>query len=266
MSLQEKAMLVNLTIHQWTGRKFDRAATASVNSLANAANDAGRYNKQLVRKETLASIALYASRIRNQHYHMTLPWSDGGQRLLPAAFFMNYRDKISGLKQQFEEAVEEFLSWYGSNRQHEAVRLGHLYDPNDYPSILDLRSCYGINTEFFPVPAAEDFRTSISADEQNEVRQQIIASIADRQKKIFEDCRARVLKLLATELPTSNMNAYVEKTEALSAHLDGLNVMNNQKLANAVSHLQAMATHIRCGAYAYAQNTAETIRCILTSE
>lgn len=266
MSLQEKAMLVNLTIHQWTGRKFDRAATASINNLANAASDAGRYNKQLVRKETLASIALYASRIRNQHYHMTLPWSDGGQRLLPAAFFMNYRDKISGLKQQFEEAVEEFLNWYGSNRQHEAVRLGHLYDPNDYPSILDLRSCYGVNTEFFPVPAAEDFRTSIGADEQDEVRQQIVASIADRQKKIFEDCRTRILKLLDTSVSASSSNAFVEKLDTLSTHLDGLNVMNDPKVASAALHLRAMATHIRCGVYAYAQNTAEAIRCILTSE
>lgn len=262
MSLQEKAMLVNLSIHQWTGRKFDRAATASINSLANAANDAGRYNKQLVRKEVLVPVALYASRARNFHYHMTLPWSDDGQRLLPAKFFMDYRDKLSEIKEKFAQAVDELLSWYGLHRQGEAMRLGHLYDPNDYPSILDLRSRYGIDTEFFPVPAAEDFRTSISADKQDEVRRQIVESIAARQKQILEDCRARAIKAL----PSSEASVWTSPSYAVTRfkksaeHLEGLNVMDDPKITELANQLRAIGTHISCGAYGHAADVANTIR------
>lgn len=262
MSLQEKAMLVDLSVRQWTGRKFDRAVTASVNGMAGAAKDAGRYNKQLVRRDALAPITLCASRVRNFHYRMTLPWSDGGQRLLPAKFFMDYRDRLSEMKEEFERAVDEFLNWYSLNRQGEATRLGHLFNLSDYPPVSELRKCYDISAEFFPVPAAEDFRTSISANEQDEVRRQIVESIAARQKKILMDCQARALKALPSSKSSISFSypVVLSKLEKSAEQLEGLNVMDDPKVTELSNQLRAVSTHIKCGAYKHAMECADAIR------
>ena len=47
MKLSDKALLVQLSISQWTARKYDKRATEQVNNANNAAMTAGRYNKSL---------------------------------------------------------------------------------------------------------------------------------------------------------------------------------------------------------------------------
>ena len=53
-TLSTRAMLVSLSISQWSGRRLDREITDEVNQQHNAAADAGRYNKLLLPKEALA--------------------------------------------------------------------------------------------------------------------------------------------------------------------------------------------------------------------
>jgi len=49
--LQENSLIVSLSVSQWTGRKHDKTITNEVHKSHNASDDAGRYNKLLVRPE-----------------------------------------------------------------------------------------------------------------------------------------------------------------------------------------------------------------------
>lgn len=45
MELQQKALLVTLSLSAWDGRRFDKAVTAEVAAIHQTSVDAGRYNK-----------------------------------------------------------------------------------------------------------------------------------------------------------------------------------------------------------------------------
>ena len=59
-----RAMIVSLSISQWSGRRLDREVTDEVNQQHNAASDAGRYNKLLLPREALAGIVAIVSERR----------------------------------------------------------------------------------------------------------------------------------------------------------------------------------------------------------
>lgn len=110
MRLSEKAMLVKLSISQWTARKYDRKVSHEVNSQYGANADAGRYNKVLIAQEAIKKITKVANEARTFHYYQTLSWSDEGYRMLPAANFMDYSTKMREFRSKFETVVNE-NSW-----------------------------------------------------------------------------------------------------------------------------------------------------------
>lgn len=83
-TLSTRAMLVSLSISQWSGRRLDREITDEVNQSHNAASDAGRYNKLLLPKEALGGIVSVVSETRTDFLKRTLPWMDNGSRIMAA--------------------------------------------------------------------------------------------------------------------------------------------------------------------------------------
>ena len=49
----KRAMLVELTIRQWTARKHDKSASSTVKNAHQVVGDGGKYNKLLIAKEAL---------------------------------------------------------------------------------------------------------------------------------------------------------------------------------------------------------------------
>jgi hypothetical protein len=109
--LQESAMLVTLTVSQWTARKHDKSVSAEVDQ-THGAKDGGRYNKLLIRKDALDPIAKIESAARTYLYKMTFAWGDNGDRLLPAALFLEFSQTMSQFRIEFEQRVRDFVAEY----------------------------------------------------------------------------------------------------------------------------------------------------------
>ena len=139
--IQDKAMLANLTIQQWSARKQDKAVSAEVDR-AHGANDAGRYNKLLVDKSALEPISKLAGDLRSRHYHFTMPWGDNGDRLLPGTLYMKYTTEMRTLRTQFDAAVSAFISIYPNLVTNARTRLGTLYNAEDFPEpVIEKSRC-----------------------------------------------------------------------------------------------------------------------------
>ena len=177
--LQTKALTVNLTICQWSARKHDKKITKEVADTHNAKDDAGRYNKLLVAKKDLEAIQKIANAARIFHYENTLPWGDNGERLLPSANYMTYTKEMSFYKNQFENAVADFVSNYDSVIDDAKVRLNGMFDSKDYPSKLEIESKFKISASFMPLPEI-DIRLNLSQTEINNLTQQIENSFRER--------------------------------------------------------------------------------------
>src|SRR4029077_94871 len=153
-----------------------------------APENAGRYNKKLLRSaEKLESLRTLAGQIRQHFYKITLPWSDEGYRLLPAHFYFELTANMRKFEQSFTSQVEEFLAEYPSYIEMVRPELNGLFREEDYPSVDKLRSKFALKLEVLPIPSGDDFRVTMSAEEQARIAREINDRVRQSLEKGTED-------------------------------------------------------------------------------
>lgn len=228
-------MLVELTIRQWTARKHDKRASNEVDQSHNASG-AGRFNKQLIDRHALEIISKQANAIRTTHYAYTLPWGNNGQRLLPAARFLEYRNKLVAMIREFDACVDRFIASYPQLVNDARQRLGTLYEPGDYPSVNEIERSFGVSFEIFPVPSAGDFRVDVAKEERSEITAQIEEATRERQAQATKACYVRVqdvlqrMKQQCVEGKTRITTSLAEDVRDLAGMLDDLNIAGDPEL------------------------------------
>ena len=239
----KRAMLVELTIRQWAARKHDKKVSREVDQ-GHGAKNAGRYNKQLIAKDALEPIAKKASAIRLFHYARTLPWGNNGQRLLPAKFFLDYRNELVKHRDEFNRLVDTFMASYPQLVSDARTRLGSLYDPNEYPPATDVRLSFGVEFDIFPVPTAGDFRVDVANEERSEIAAQIEAATQERQANATKACYIQVrdvlqrMKQQCVAGKTRITNSLIEDTRDLTDMLDDLNIGDDPELTRIASEIR----------------------------
>jgi hypothetical protein len=234
-TLQDRAMLTVLTISQWTNRKHDKNVSNEVEK-AHAAKDAGRYNKQLIDKAALEPLSKIASAARDYHYTVTLPWGNNGERLLPAALFLDYAEHMRNFKAEFETRTRAFVQIYPALVNDARARLGTLYNALDYPAASEIASKFSIETSFTPVPSAGDFRVDLNEEYVDKIKSEITIAVETRQRDAVKHCWTRVKDVvgkiherLANEEHTFR-DSLIENARELVAILPALNITGDPEL------------------------------------
>lgn len=242
-TIQSKAMLANLSISQWTARKYDKSVSEDV-EIANQAKDAGRYNKQLVDKKLLAGIAQIAGQIRDFHYTNTLPWGDNGDRLLPSARYIDYTRELRAKRDAFSTAVSALVHAYPAEVQAARTRLGKMYKPDEYPDASELYARFDVSVSFMPVPDANDFRVDINEQDAAKIKEQITATVDDRTKVATRELWARLEgSTCAVALRLGDPNAIfrdslIGNLRELTELIPKLNISGDEELARICSSIR----------------------------
>ena len=239
MSIQESAMLVTLSVSCWTASKKDKKVSAEVEAAHNA-RDAGRYSKLLIDKAFLDPLTKHCGVIRAHHYRLTLPWLDNGARLLPAKLYMEYTQGLRKLQAEYETLIDTFIHEYDTRLVTDArLRLGTMYDPDDYPPGSDLRSKFGIETDITEVPSGSDFRVDIGDAERRRIAAQISERVERRQVDALTAAWARVrelvdnLRVRLSDPKPIIRDSHTDNLRDLAGLLPGLNITNDPKLETA---------------------------------
>lgn len=189
MDITSKAMLATVSISMWGGSVIDKRVTGEVANKENAALDAGAYTKRLVAKSYRSALQSVASAARATHYTMTLPWSDQGARMLPAAVFDDYATKMAGFRDRFAEAVDDFMRQYPAIRTAAKIRLGDMYQDQEFPDEEKVRSMFSLTIRYEPIPSS-DFRVKLSEDQvkalEAEYRQSSDQRVAEAMTSLWE--------------------------------------------------------------------------------
>jgi hypothetical protein len=187
-SLSSKAMLCTVSISAWSGYKFDREASEEIAEIHGADKDSGRFNKRLVPRKELEEITKLTGRIRRDHEFVTLPWSDNGFRVLPAAAYMDHTETMRGHIAEFKAVVSRLETRFEDLVRSQS-RLGTLFKVEDYPGMRDengnlrftfpneFRDKFSFETKVLPLPDAEDFRVSMGDQDRDRIKRQIADSI-----------------------------------------------------------------------------------------
>jgi hypothetical protein len=204
--LSSRAMLAGLNIRQWAARKLDKRVSEEVAAQHGAAADVGRYNKALVAKDSLAAIIAAANAARSVHYARTLPWLDDGSRILPAAAFQAYSDRLRAIRQDFESAVAAFVAGYPAYVQDARTRLNGLFDPNDYPSEREIAGRFSFSVRILPLPDSADFRADLDAAQADRIRQEIADATREAMSTAIGDAWQRIVESVGRMV--DRLNAY----------------------------------------------------------
>ena len=255
--IQNSAMLIDLNISVWTGRKMDKKVSDEIDVAKNTKGRAGNYHKALLGNTgKLADLQKLVSAIRIWHYEQTLPWSDGGSRLLPMANFFAYKATLAAYEVQFTEAVAEFLTEYPTLVSAAAFQLGDLFDSEEYPAVSKLEDKFRMKYVFLPVPSGGDFRIDVSEAGRQELKSQYEQFYNDKLNDAMQDAWDRLhdcVKHMSEKLanaPTPRMtkegenytqifrDSLMTNAYELCELLSKLNVTNDPKLEQARQALE----------------------------
>jgi len=196
-SISGSAMLVELSIRNWAGRKLDKSASQKVTLDNRASTGVANVNKKLLGDcAELSAVLKFAAGVRNAHYAMTMPWSDTGLRLLPTSQYFKYNQTMIDLKAQYFELVDAFLSSYGWEITQAQVKLGDLFNPDEYPSAASLQSKFGFGFTFIPLAEAKDWRIDIEHEAKEELEQHYASYYRRQWESAMSDVNARLLDVL----------------------------------------------------------------------
>ena len=170
-SIGSSAMLSELSISQWTGRKKDSKASKLVTLDNNAEIGVANVHKKLLGNcAELDAVHKLTGNIRNIHYGMTMPWSDTGLRLLPTVQYFNYHKTMTDLENQWRVLVDKFLSSYQWEISKAQAKLGDLFDVDEYPTTDALTGRFAFNLNYIPLPDTGDFLIDVGKDAVEEVK------------------------------------------------------------------------------------------------
>lgn len=243
--IQNSSMLVDLNISVWTGRKMDKKVAEEIDASKNTQTKAGNYSKRLMANtKKLEAINNLVADIRGWHYARTLPWSDGGSRLLPMQGFFDYKPAIAEHERKFWDMVNDFLADYPTLVTAAAFQLGDLFNPVDYPDVDALRKKFSFRYVFLPVPEAGDFRIDVNEESRKELEEQYTkfydTKLADAMKGIWDrlhECLTHMSDKLGGENKRLHASM-VDNAVELCGMLSHLNVTRDPKLEEARQHLE----------------------------
>jgi hypothetical protein len=247
MSIQSQAMLMNLSISQWSARKFDRKATETVEQ-AHGAKDAGRFNKLLIDQEALKPIATAAGKLRDLHYRLTQPWDDNGARLLPSKLYFDYTRRMGAAKIEFEKAANDFFPKYPQLVQDARKRAGTLYNPADYPPVEEVKRKFAVAFSALPVPAANDFRVDVGNEEAERIKAEITAQVQARTAEAIKHNWRRVHEVAKRYSDTLHRTApriydsMVDDCRELAIMLPALNLTDDPALTDITTKVQLLGS------------------------
>src|SRR5215470_7975822 len=133
--------------------------------------------------------------------------TDDGWRVLPAATYIEHRDKLKDHKTAVRAAVERLMLRF-ENLVRNQSRLGTLFRVGDYPGMRDengilhflfpqeLREKFSFETNVRPLPDADDFRVNISDEERERLKRQIADSVQAALRSSTRDLWQRLYQVV----------------------------------------------------------------------
>lgn len=190
--LSERAMLVSLHISAWSGMAIDQEVTDATNEDFKAAKDAGRYNKRLVATKFLQGISSAHSNARKVHRLLTLPWEDDGTRVLATAGYITYTSKMKECRLKAEAEVKLLKGERDNIIRDGKIRLGDMFNPDDYPDIDEMIDKFDFDVEIKNMPDSGDFRAQLSDEHTKAIVKDIERRSNQRLEKAMNDIFVRV--------------------------------------------------------------------------
>lgn len=252
-SIASSAVLIDLSISTWTGRKLDKRASNDVTASNNAAKGVANVHKKLLGDcAELDAVQKFAANARNAHYAMTMPWSDLGLRLCPTKKYIDangYERTMTELQNEFTRLTDAFLQAYDWEIQNAALKLGALFSHDDYPTRDSLAAKFKFRFTAMPLPDVGDWRLDIGNEAAASMREQYEKFYGEQLTKAMADVWERAhdaLTKMSERLDYADdttkkvfRDTLVTNVQEIVDLLGTMNITNDPAMADAHKRLDA---------------------------
>lgn len=249
------AVLIDLNISMWVGRKTDRKNQQKIitDSGASSAHAAHVTKKLFVDNPKLEEITRRANACRGYIHEKTLPWM-GDLRLLPTSSFLKVIEDLNFLKSEFDAAVTDFLKDYDLQISAQAFKLGALFDKAQYPTKEELLGKFSIAWNVLPLPEAGDFRVDMENELKRNLQEAYEKAMNDRivsSMKLMwgrlKECLEHLVDRLGTGDNGKNnifRDSMLENAKELVTMLKDFNLINDPAMEYARQQLLSLIDNV----------------------
>ena len=241
MSINEKALLVKLSVSQWYNRTIDRKVTDEIAQRYEVTEQEDKYVKTLLPRVAVRNIQRAISDLRTFHYTNTLPWQDDSVRILSSGNFFQYQQGIAARRATLDGAVAEFVSNYPKWLDHARKTKKGLFDETQYPTASGISDHYTVNVTFLPFPNVADFRVDIDGKELEQIKTQtaqaLTEALSSANQNLIDRLYERVYLLYSALndpekiFRDSTVTSIVETADLV----ERLNITNDDRVNSAVA-------------------------------
>lgn len=186
------------------------------------------------------------SRIRDWVYNNTLPWEDGGWRVVPAKHYIEFVDGCNQRIREFNEAVENLVQRWDEAFKDAQDRIGADFDEAKFPDRFVIRSAYSAELQQRPCPPPDDYRIDgIAEAEASRIAESYKSQVDAALKGTVEDLTARMTKVLedagkrlaTTPEKGSKFAGLIEQGKRVADEVRRLNITGDARLDAAADKL-----------------------------
>lgn len=262
MSISDKALLVNLSIRQWIGKRIDKRATETVEATHLTEKKSGNFTKKLLPgAKELEDIQRLSGALRVFFYEQTLPWCSDGSRIISSKNYIDFTTDFRNKKSEFDRAVAEFLYSYPTLKEQAKIKLGDLYKEHEYPDMTELELAFSCDVTFMPVPDVKDFRVELSEQE----KQTFLDSMAKVESQALRDCWNRMHEVVTkavvklSEPEAVFRDSLISNIQEICTLMPKLNVTDDPNLETMSKDIQIVVSKLNpemCRDNSHARNQA----------
>jgi hypothetical protein len=193
-----RGVLCNVSLRYWRGCKKLSAEDLGLDPANVSERLIQLGHKRLVPREALSAFALIESRAHALVEGSSFPFLGGIARFVPNPRLAALNESLDRLKEEFRQAVLDFVAGYGPLRERALVEWRDAAQQLNgnaesllitieqaFPPHGDIAKRFGFESKFFQVAAPESLRLEVSESiEQLE--------IADQRRRVAEDAQRRM--------------------------------------------------------------------------
>lgn len=184
--LNRKAMLARLVINMPTTVARDTQAEQFTQQ--SLADNALRVSVTRFASGPLREILNAASQVRAVFKNNTLPFEDGGDRLLPVGQYEICRDRIKAARDKLDALIAQHRPNYAKYVADDIARRGSRASPADYPSEQEFFDSLRLTFRLRPMPDTSHFLFDVSEED----KQAMVEQFADVERRAKDEMMGRL--------------------------------------------------------------------------
>jgi len=239
---------VCLSISYWDGKVIAPELSRELQVIKHAENGAFDTRVCYLTPFYAKPITVAASQLRTYWDANSLPWQNGGWKIVPAKKYQSLMDGTVTRKRAFDEAVETLIDNYEDVYESAKIKVKEAFRADKFPSCAQLKEKYGIHIYRNSVNAANDVRIeglsdAVVADIRTDVGKQYedqinaaVANITERLREVAVDVVDRTTK----DSEGLKFATLVSKINKTCESLNGLNITNDPRIDDLIAKFQEM--------------------------